>query len=205
MKTLKIDYLTRELVRFSRLCYRRRLVGAAGGNLSVRLERDTFLITPSGVSLRDISSKNLIVINQEGIKLKGPKALKPSKEVAIHLCIYKNLPQIGAVVHLHPPYTTAFSVKSITLPMITISSKLKLGAIPVVECAPPGSTELVENIEKTLQEIGSQVKSLMLAAHGLLSFDASLAEAYDIAELVEETAKVNFISQNIGKGLKDTE
>lgn len=203
IRTLKIDDLTKQLVRFSRLSYRRGLVGATGGNLSVRVKKNTFLITPSGVSLRDISSNNLIVINQGGIKLEGPKALKPSKEMAIHLCIYKDLPQIGAVVHLHPPYATAFSLKSINLPMITVSSKLKLGGIPVVKCALPGSTELVENIEKTLHEAGSQVKSLMLAAHGLLSFGVSLAEAYDIAELTEETAKVNFISQNIGKGLKD--
>ncbi len=167
------------------------------------MKESAFLITPSGVSLRDISSKNLIVINQEGIKLQGPKVLNPSKEAAIHLCIYQNLPQIGAVIHVHPPYTTAFAVKSVALPMITISSELKLGKIPVVKCAPPGSAELVENIKKTLQETDFQVKSLMLAAHGLLSFGASLAEAYDIAELVEETAKINFISRNIDKRLKD--
>ncbi len=200
---MKIDYLTTELVRFSRLSYQRRLVGATGGNLSVRMKDGSFLITPSGVSLRDVSSKNLIVVNQEGIKLEGPKALKPSKETAIHLCIYKNLPQIGAVIHLHPPYTTAFAVKNVTLPMITISSELKLGKIPVIKCALPGSTELVENMKKTLQKTDFQIKSLILAAHGLLSFGASLAEAYDITELVEETAKINFISRNIGKRLED--
>lgn len=194
---MRIDRLTRELVRFSRLSYQRRLVGATGGNLSVRAESNAFLITPSGLSLRDISSKNLIVINQEGIKLEGLKALKPSKETAMHLCIYKNLPQVSAVIHLHPPYTTAFAVKRVALPMITIPSELKLRKIPVVKRAPPGSAELVENIEKTLQETDSEVKSLMLAAHGLLSFGVSLAEAYDVAELAEETAKVSFISQNI--------
>ena len=161
------------------------------------MESNAFLITPSGMSLRDVFLKNLVVVDGKGIKLEGLKTLKPSKETAMHLCIYKNLPQVSAVIHLHPPYATAFAVKRITLPMITISSELKLRKVPVIKCAPPGSAELVENIEKTLQETDSEVKSLMLAAHGLLSFGISLAEAYNVAELVEETAKVNFISQNI--------
>ncbi len=196
---MNVDQLCKELVRFSRLCYQRRLVGATGGNLSVRLEKNTFLVTPSGVSLRDISYKNLIITNQEGEKLEGDKTLKPSKETMMHISIYKCLTGTNAVIHLHPPYITAFSVRGISLPMITVSSELKLGEVPVVERASPGSPQLVENIEKTLQESGRQTKCLMLAAHGLISFASSLSEAYDIAELTEETAKISFISQNISR------
>ena len=58
---------------------------------------------------------------------------------------------------------------------------------------------IVENIKKTLQETDRQTKCLMLTAHGLISFASSLSEAYDIAELTEETAKISFISQNIGR------
>ena len=167
--------------------------------MSARVEENIFLVTPSGVSLRDISRKNLVVTDQEGTVLQGPKMLKPSKEMAMHLCIYKHFPRAGGVIHLHPPYTTAFSVRGIPLPMVTVSSRLKLRKTPVVRYALSGSAELVENIEKALRETGFEARSLVLAAHGLLSFGISLAEAYDVAELTEETAKVSFISQNITK------
>ncbi len=196
---MSANQLCKELVRFSRLCYQRRLVGATGGNLSVRLDKNSFLVTPSGVSLRDISYENLIITNQEGKKLKGDKTLKPSKETMMHISVYNNFADANAVIHLHPPYVTAFSVKGISLPMLTVSSELKLGEVPVVERAGPGSSQLVENIEKTLQESGRQTKCLMLVAHGLISFASSLSEAYDIAELTEETAKISFISQNISR------
>lgn len=162
------------------------------------MEKNTFLVTPSGVSLRDISYKDLIITNQEGKKLEGDKILKPSKETMMHISIYKGLAGISAVIHLHPPYVTAFSVRGISLPVLTVTSELKLGEVAVVERASPGSPQLVENIEKTLQKTGRQIKSLMLAAHGLISFAGSPAEAYNITKLTEETAKIGCISQNTG-------
>lgn len=194
---MKKNHLSEQLVKFSRLAYQRKLVGGTGGNLSVRKEKGKFLITPSGVSLRDVTYNNLIAIDQEGEKLEGIDYLKPSKEIRMHLCIYKNYPEVNAVIHLHPAYVTAFSIKGIPLLMSTASSKLKLGEVPLVEYAPPGSLQLTQNIETVILSRGPKRNCLLLAKHGILVFDNSIPEAYDIAELVEETAKANFIAQNI--------
>ncbi len=102
--------LADELVRYSRLCYDRRLVGAAGGNLSVRVPgRDAFLVTASGVSLRDVVRDNLVVVDGTGRLLEGPPGARPSKEASFHLAVYEMRPAVSAIIHVHPPYAVAWS------------------------------------------------------------------------------------------------
>ena len=115
------DYgvLADALVHYSRLCYQRRLVGAAGGNLSVRLPgRDAFLVTASGVSLRDVARENLVVIDGSGKVLEGPSGSKPSKETGFHLAVYEAKPAVCAIIHIHPPYATAYSARRQPIPAV---------------------------------------------------------------------------------------
>lgn len=185
-----------QIAKYSRLAYDRNLVGAAGGNVSARCG-NFFLITAGGVSLRDITPENIIMVDVNGNIADGNNILRPSKETRIHLKIYLNRSDVDCVIHLHPVYATAFSVKGDTIPMLTAASKLKLIDVPVVEYADPGSELLAQKIDEKIKEISKNIKAVLLEKHGIISFDKGLGNAFDIAELVEETAKIAFVSRNL--------
>jgi L-fuculose-phosphate aldolase len=189
----------KEVEYFSRLSYERFLVRAAGGNLSVRLPGNQgFLITPTAVSLRDITAEGLIVVDQAGKKISGPDYANPSKEVNLHLVVYANRPEVQAVVHLHPAYSIAFTTQNGHFPLVTSQARIKLGPVPIAPWAKPGSDDLVKLIEKELKNPEFDGKAILLQEHGLITWDINLSLAFDSTELVEETAIVATVIKNIG-------
>ena len=90
------------------LLYQRGYVVSNDGNVSVRIGEDQVLITPSGVSKGRLTPDMLVVCDLEGRVLAG--RLHPSSESAMHLLVYRERPDVGAVVHAHPPAATAFSI-----------------------------------------------------------------------------------------------
>jgi kynurenine formamidase/ribulose-5-phosphate 4-epimerase/fuculose-1-phosphate aldolase len=183
--------LAEELSRYSRLCYDRRLVGAAGGNLSLRIpQKDEFLVTASGVSLRDVAPQNLVVVDFAGNVLDNPASLKPSKEINFHLAIFAERPAVNAVIHVHPAYTTIFTVRRKPIPLVTVSSRLKLKQGKIVGLANPGSRDLCNLVIQSLHDSPPETEILLMEDHGLIAFHATLAGAFDAAELAEDTAKI---------------
>jgi len=197
------NVLAEELSRYSRLCYDRRLVGAAGGNLSLRFPgKDEFLVTASGVPLRDVTPQNLVAVDGRGNVLENPAGLKPSKEIPFHLAVFAERPMVNAVVHVHPAYTTIFAVKRKPIPLVTVSSRLKLKQGPLVKLADPGSKDLCQNVIHSLHDSPPEVDILLMEDHGLITFHATLGGAFDAAELAEDTAKIAFLigSRSPGAG-----
>lgn len=193
--------LARDVELFSRLSYDRFLVRAAGGNISVRLpDGGGFLITPTSVSLRDVRAESLIVIDADGRKVAGPDGWKPSKEVNLHLAVYALRPEARAVVHVHPPYATAFATLAGPFPLPTSQSRAKLGPVPVAAYADPGTLDLVRNIEAEMRKPGFSGKAVLLRDHGLITWDADLASAFDTAELVEETGMIAAVAAGAAGG-----
>ena len=185
-----------EIAKYSNLSYERNLVGAAGGNISIRKE-DLYLITAGGRSLRDVTAEDILVVDENGKIIEGKEGLKPSKETSLHINVYKFRPDIDSVVHVHPSYCTAYSILKKQVPVLTASSKLKLREIPIIGYANPGSKELSDFVAECVKKSPEFVKALTLEAHGLLAWDKGLSNAFDIAELVEETARAAFISSQI--------
>jgi len=103
--------LANELVRYSRLCYDRHLVGAAGGNLSARVPgSNAFIVTATGVALRDVARKTC-GYRFPGQRAGGPPGLKPSKETSFHLAVYEVRPDVSAIIHVpSQPTPTVFAV-----------------------------------------------------------------------------------------------
>ena len=187
--------LAEELSRYSRLCYSRGLVGAAGGNISVRIPgSDSFLVTGSGISLRDVGSENLVVINKDGRVLEAPSGLRASKESRFHLAIYNTRRDVNAVIHVHPAFTTVFAAAKMSIPLTTISADLKLKQGQVVPTADPGSDELCRYITGILKESPDTTTVLILERHGIVTFRQNLCEAFNDAELAEDTAKIAYFS-----------
>lgn len=186
--------LAEDLSRYAQLCYDRHLVGAAGGNLSVRTSLgNAFLVTASGVSLRDVAPENIVVVDANGKTLEGPAGLKPSKEISFHLAVLNAKPEMNAVIHVHPTFAVLFSVLGEKIPLATVSAKLKLKQGPVVPEAAPGSQELCANILEAIGQSPEDAVLLLLERHGLVSFDSTLQGAFDTAELAEDTAKIAFL------------
>lgn len=187
--------LAEELTRFSRLCYDRRLVGAAGGNLSVRVPvEEIFLVTASGVALRDVSPDNLVVVDKECRMLENPAGLRPSKETSFHMAVYSARPDVHAVVHVHPTFATVYASSGCRIPLATVSATLKLKQGPVVSEAHPGSQELCDHIRQAIRQSPDTTTVLLLERHGLVTFGQSLCAAFDDAELAEDTAKIAYLS-----------
>jgi L-fuculose-phosphate aldolase len=185
-----------ELVRFSRLCYDRHLVGAAGGNLSARIPgSDAFLVTATGVSLRDVALENLLVIDSSGKVLEGPEGARPSKETSFHLAIYEVRPDVSAIIHVHPTYATVFAVQRRLIPAITISAQLKLKQGKLIAAAAPGSAELRDRVAESVKASPPDTSIFLLTSHGMLAVGRTFSEAFDCAELAEDTAKIACLAE----------
>ena len=194
-----LEDLKKEIAKYSNLAYQRGLVGAAGGNVSAK-HKDLFLITAGGKSLRDVTEEDIIIVDENSRIIEGKEGQKPSKETSLHIAIYKNRPDIDCVIHVHPSYCTAYSIRKKTVPILTASSRLKLKKVPLIGYANPGSEELARAVEECVKDNPEYVKAITLEAHGLLAWDKGFASCFDIAELVEETARVAFISEQIKGG-----
>ncbi|MBM3706353.1 MAG: class II aldolase/adducin family protein [Actinobacteria bacterium] len=190
------EKIKKEIAKYSNLAYRRGLVGAAGGNISARVD-DMYLITAGGKSLRDITYRDIIVVDEDGKVVEGLQGQKPSKETFLHINVYRHRKDIDSVIHVHPSYCTAYSINKKAIPIYTVSAKLKLKEVPIIGYANPGSEELAEFVADCVKRCPEYVKALTLEAHGLIAWDRGLSNCFDIAELVEETARVAFISEQI--------
>ena len=189
--------LRRELSEVSRRAFLRGLVTATGGNMSVRVPgSEKILVTPSGISLEEVDPKANILVDFEGKILSSSWELKPSKETSFHLSVYRLRPDVGAIAHFHPPYATAYSNRGKALPLATISSRVILKEVPWVECAIPGSKELCDFVSDGIVRYPG-VKVLLMKEHGVLALGPDLKAAYYLADLVEATAKIAFIEENI--------
>ena len=186
------------ITEYSNLLYQRGLVGAAGGNVSIR-EGDHILITAGGKSLRNITADEILVLDMQEKLIEGRKVLKPSKEASLHINIYRAREDVDCVIHVHPVYATSFATSGKTIPMVTASSKLKLIGIPLIEYADPGSDKLAAQVYQGVSRAPLNTCAVLLESHGLIAFSSGIENCFNIAELVEETAKIAYVSDQIKK------
>ena len=186
-----------ELQAICQRAYARGLVGGSGGNISVRIPgREEFLISATGVSLGVIAPATMVRVSLQGEVLEAHGSCRPSKETGFHACVYRLRPQVGAVVHLHPPFATAFAVRGKEIPLVTDGAMLMLNRIPVVGHAPSGSKELHRIVEEGLLRY-PEAKVVLMERHGMFSMGADLTMAYNLADLVEDTAKIALLARLI--------
>lgn len=190
----KVSEYKKDLAKFSRLSYDRGLVAARGGNLSIRIPgTERVLITPSGISLGDITPDIIIEIDIHGNLSRGKKSLKPSKETPFHTSIYRSRDDVMAIAHVHPPFATALSLKDKPFPILTAPGMVNLVKVPLVEFAFMGTKELCNFVTETVKQ-NMEAKAYLLKGHGIIAIGSDLASAYYTADLVEDCAKVALFS-----------
>lgn len=188
--------LREDMVHYARSMYERGYSSGGAGNISLRLPDGNILATPTNSSFGDLNAEELSKVTMEGEQLSGKKA---SKEVLMHLAIYRQRPQCGGIVHLHSPWLTALSClpginPENALPPITPYYVMRVGKLPVVPYIRPGSPLIAEHVEKLAKEHNS----ILLANHGPIVSGKDIREAVFNAEELEETAKLYFMLKPFG-------
>lgn len=192
--SLKHQIARKEIIEAGLLILKTALVYGTWGNVSVRIpDEDLIAITPSGVDYEKLQPENIPIIDLEGNLIDGN--MKPSIELPLHIEIYKNRPDIFAIVHTHSVHCTAMAIARKPIPascedLIQVTG----GEVRVSEYRLPGSKDLGAVVVKALE--GRQ--AVIMANHGLLAAGNSLKEAMKIAQICEKSAQATLLAANIG-------
>lgn len=185
------------MVAYAQLAYRRRLVRGSGGNFSARLDAKRMIITPTGVSLGDTTLENLIEVDIESYGYAERGVHRPSKEYRYHADVFRLRPDVGAVLHAHPPHATAFAVRKRDIPMVT-DAAFKQRPIPRVPFAPSGSDALQQHVARAIQE-HPHCAALLLEEHGVVALGATIVAAFNLADLLEELAHIGWLAERLAE------
>lgn len=189
--------LRNELAHTSVKAYNRGLVGGTGGNVSVKINSDTMLITPSGVSMGDTTADNIIKVNINTLEWEPNRHYKPSKETGMHAIIYRAIPEVAAICHCHPPYATSYAVQKMDIPLVT-DAAFKQPPIPHVSFSPSGSQDLADKVGEIARR-NQDLRAILLDEHGVITVADNLTSAYDFMDVTEEISRIAFISSQIPK------
>ncbi|MGE5488982.1 MAG: class II aldolase/adducin family protein [bacterium] len=185
--------LRQDIVDIGRYVWQKGWVAANDGNISVRLDSERILCTPTGVCKGLMHPDDLIVCDGEGRKLQG--TAERTTEIAMHLTIYQLRPDVNAVLHAHPPVATGFaaagrSLSFALLPEVVIG----LGCVPLAEYGLPGTHELVE----PLLPLIPKYDALLMGNHGAVCYGEDVYKAYFRMETVEHFARIALVAELLG-------
>src|SRR5689334_14684690 len=180
------------ICEIGKLLYDRSYVVSSDGNVSVRLGEDRVLATPTMTCKGRMSEDSLAITDMDGKSLTDKKA---SSELAMHLLIYKERPDVRAVCHAHPPHGTAFAVAGLAIDQPILSEViLTLGCVPLTDYGTPSTNELTKEMQPFVQHHNA----LLMANHGAVAYGADLWQAWDRLETLEHTAKIAILSRVLG-------
>jgi ribulose-5-phosphate 4-epimerase/fuculose-1-phosphate aldolase len=191
------DTIRAQVVQYSQQAYIRGLVGGTGGNLSARLSDGKMLITPSGISLANTTLENLVAVDLQTLDWHASGEAKPSKEFMFHAAILRRRSDVGAILHCHSAYATAYAVNKRDIPMVT-DAAFKQPPMPRVPFAPSGSERLRDNVAEAIERHPG-CKVLLLEEHGIIALGCNVIAAYDTADLTEELARIAYLAGRLAE------
>jgi L-fuculose-phosphate aldolase len=183
-----------QIVEIGRRMYAKDYVAANDGNISCKIDDDVILATPTGVSKGFMKENMMVKMSLDGKVLSSNDEYLPSSEVKMHLRVYKENPDVMAVVHAHPMMATSYAIAGIDLvnPILT-EQLLTLGNVYVAHYATPGTEEVPDSIAPFCKEYNA----VLLANHGTLTWGDSLMQAYYRLESLEHYATILMYTSNI--------
>lgn len=182
----------RDLIKVCHLMYERSYVVSSDGNVSVQLDDGRVLATPTMTCKGRMTEDLLAVTDLEGRPLNDRRA---SSELAMHLLVYRERPDVKAVCHAHPPHGTAFAVAGLPIDQPILSEViLTLGCVPLAEYGTPSTQELTD----AMRPLVKHHNALLMANHGAVAYGADLWQAWDRLETLEHTAKIAILSRVLG-------
>src|SRR6266436_7178332 len=186
--------LRADVVEVGRRMYARGYTASNDGKISVRLGSDRLVMTPKSVCKGFMTPDMMCITDLDGKKLQGDR--DPSSEMLMHLEVYRQRPDVRAVVHAHPPIAAGFAVAGIPLDRAVLAEVLTtLGSIPIAEYATPSTRELPDAVRKYIKAHDG----MLLANHGALTAGSDLFSAYYKMETIEHFAKISLVARLLGR------
>ena len=187
--------IKKQICEIGKRIYNQGMVASNDGNISVKLNDNEFLCTPTGVSKGFMTPEYICKVDAEGKVIQANPGFRPSSEIKMHMRVYKNRPDVKSVVHAHPMYATAFAIAGIPLTQpIMPEAVIALGCVPIAAYGTPSTEEIPDAVEEHLQSFDA----VLLENHGALTYSDSLLSAYHKMESVEFYAKLLYISKQLG-------
>jgi L-fuculose-phosphate aldolase len=191
---MNVESLRADIVEIGRRMYSRGYTASNDGNISVRIAQDRLLMTPKSVCKGFMTPDMMCVTDLNGQKISGDR--DPSSEALMHLEVYRQRPDVNAVVHAHPPTATGFAVAGIPLDRAVLAEVLTtLGSIPLAEYATPSTAELPDAVRKYIKAHDG----MLLANHGALTVGTDLYSAYYKMETIEHFAHISLVARLLGR------
>jgi L-fuculose-phosphate aldolase len=175
--------------------WQREFIASNDGNITIRLDDNRLLTTPTGVSKGFMTPDMIIEMDMNGKVISGSGKYRPSSEVKMHIQVYRQREDIRSVVHAHPPVCTSFAVAGIPLNRCVLpEAVLTLGAVPIAPYGTPSTPEIPDSIKPYLEN----TDAILLANHGALTLGTDLINAYHRMETLEHSAKIIFTAIQLG-------
>lgn len=186
--------LRQKIVEAGKRLHARFFVASNDGNISARLNDNEILITPTSVNKGDMTPEQLLKVDFQGHVLSG--LLKPTSEMKMHLAVFRQRPDVRAIVHAHPPAATGFAAchlrldQDVVLPEVVFG----LGKIGFAEYGTPTTEEVPKSVEKEIADC----EALLLSNHGALTVGEEVLQAYYRMEVLEMYARVRLVTKILG-------
>ncbi len=184
--------LEREIIRWGKLLFKRRLISGWGGNLSCRAGKKDFLITGQHAPLGFLTPKNLVRVDRTGKPVK--KNQRASSETPMHMAVYAGT-DAQVVVHVHPPMVLAFSLTHDNFAPLSFEEKYTIGEVPII----PQDTPTVTRPEKVVEELKYH-PLVIIKGHGTVAVGKNFQEAFLFTDLLEEAVHCQFLKERAAGG-----
>jgi L-ribulose-5-phosphate 4-epimerase len=195
----KIDMASAELAELHQALVANGLVVWTGGNVSARIRvenaPDIFVIKPSGVAYEDLDAAAMVVCDLDGNLIEGTRS--PSSDTAAHAYVYRNMPEVGGVVHTHSNYASAWAARAEPIPCVLTAQADEFGGeIPVGPFAIIGDDSIGRGIVETLT--GHRSPAVLMQNHGVFTIGATPKAAVKAAVMCEDVAKTTHLAVALG-------
>ncbi len=187
--------LKKQIVEIGKRIWLKGMVAANDGNITVKLNDRELLTTPTGISKGYMTTDMIIKCDMNGKVISGNPKYRPSSEVKMHLDVYKERPDVGSVVHAHPPYATSFAVAGIPLDKCVLPEAIiVIGSVPIAPYGLPSTMEIPDRMRPFIK----QSDAILLENHGALTIGSCLVDAYHKMETLELTANIVWKAMQLG-------
>src|SRR5215831_2820564 len=186
--------LKEQICEIGRRVYARGFAAANDGNITYRLNDREVLCTPTMVCKGFLKPDDICTVDYEGKQLAGTR--RRTSEVLLHLAVYKNRPDVNAVVHCHPPHATAFAVAHEPIPKCVLPEvEVFLGEVPIAKYETPGNQKFADTIAPYVKDCNT----ILLANHGTVSWGPTLENAYFNTEIIDAYCRILILSKLLGR------
>jgi L-fuculose-phosphate aldolase len=185
--------LRQDIVDIGKLVYQKGWVAANDGNITIRLDHERVLCTPTGVSKGMMHPDDMIICDMKGNKIEGRR--ERTSEILMHLTVYSMRPDIKSVVHAHPPVATGFATAGRPLTLALLPEVvIGLGCVPLAAYGLPGTPELTEPMLPYIPKYDA----IMMGNHGAVCYGEDVYKAFFRMETVEHFARITLVAELLG-------